>query len=350
MTLPLTGINTTIVAQAIGLASNNVGYLCIRSAVGGVMSTTESVNFNSAFMVAENGGTDGVMIDGAKPYFNIFSTNAPGYWYKTGSYIKYRLKNSGPDQSKLYGFSLGNFRGYDHAAIPLSFTLSAVWFQAENRTQFNGTINTGSYNWALVMAEQYGIIPVINIYSSSGFVLRGTIYAGEAYSVGRNVYYVGGDISDSQALSYVCKMSFTTLKADGTLGGTGYEVQPSGWFNPQKTVAATTMVPSDKPTETYLTVTTPVEIPITNVTINVGADPANVYHSVFNAGFKCYDYMSLTDNMRTIKIKVSNLITGETLFENNEYGTHLIRATNNISILCPVYYTEMNLVYQVQLY
>ena len=55
MALPLIGINTTIVAQAIGLASNNVGELCIRAASGGVMTTTETPNFNSAFMVSENG-------------------------------------------------------------------------------------------------------------------------------------------------------------------------------------------------------------------------------------------------------------------------------------------------------
>lgn len=156
MALPLTGITTTIVAQEIGLASNNVGDLCIRSAVGGVMTTSESVNFNSAFMVAENGGgvNDGALISSAKPFWNIWSNESPGEWVLPGDSeepVWFRLKR-GHDNIR-YAFRLGAFRAYDHAAMeptPFGFLRTFTKGAAGSSTTFDAAlkIKTGNYNWA----------------------------------------------------------------------------------------------------------------------------------------------------------------------------------------------------------
>ena len=120
MALPTTGITTTMVSQAIGLASNNVGELCIRAASGGVMSTTETPNFSSAFMVSENGGgvNDGALISLAKPFWNIWSDESPGEWQLPGNFgdpVWFRLKRV--YDNTRYAFRLGAFRAYDHAAM-----------------------------------------------------------------------------------------------------------------------------------------------------------------------------------------------------------------------------------------
>lgn len=155
MALPLTGITTTIVKQAIGLASNDVGELCIRASSGGVMTTTETINFNSAFMVAENGGgiNDGSLIAGAKPYWNIWSNESPGEWVLPGNFgepVWFRLKR-GHDNIR-YAHRLGSFKGYDHAAAaptPFGFSRTFTKGAAGSSTTFDAVlkIQLGSYDW-----------------------------------------------------------------------------------------------------------------------------------------------------------------------------------------------------------
>lgn len=155
MALPLTGITTTIVKQAIGLASNNVGELCIKAASGGIMTTNEPSNYNSAFMVAENGGgiNDGALISSAKPYWNIWSDESPGEWQLPGNFgepVWFRLKR-GYDNTR-YAFRLGTFRGYDHAAMeptPFGFLRTFTKGAAGSSTTFDAAlkIKLGSYNW-----------------------------------------------------------------------------------------------------------------------------------------------------------------------------------------------------------
>ena len=155
MALPLTGITTTIVKQAIGLASDNVGQLCIKAASGGIMTTTEPSNYNSAFMVAENGGgiNDGALISSAKPFWNIWSDESPGEWQLPGNFgepVWFRLKR-GYDNAR-YAFKLGSFRGYDHAAMeptPFGFSRTFTKGAAGSSTTFDAAlkIKLGSYNW-----------------------------------------------------------------------------------------------------------------------------------------------------------------------------------------------------------
>ena len=155
MALPLTGITTTIVKQAIGLASDNVGQLCIKAASGGIMTTTEPSNYNSAFMVAENGGgiNDGALISNAKPFWNIWSDESPGEWQLPGNFgepVWFRLKR-GYDNAR-YAFKLGSFRGYDHAAMeptPFGFSRTFTKGAAGSSTTFDAAlkIKLGSYNW-----------------------------------------------------------------------------------------------------------------------------------------------------------------------------------------------------------
>ena len=155
MALPLTGITTTVVKQAIGLGSDDVGQLCIRAASGGIMTTTEPSNYNSAFMVSENGGgvNDGALISSAKPFWNIWSDESPGEWQLPGNFgepVWFRLKR-GYDNTR-YAFRLGTFRGYDHRAMeptPFGFLRTFTKGAAGSSTTFDAAlkIKLGSYNW-----------------------------------------------------------------------------------------------------------------------------------------------------------------------------------------------------------
>ena len=348
---PIMVRNTLAVYGGLNVETRSVGDLVALAEVGGTTVPGRTPTVKSAFAISEVGETSGIMIDGAKPYFNIFSTNAPGYWYKSGSVIKYRLKNSGPDQSKLYAFSLGDFRGYDHTAIPLSWSIGASWYQAENKVRFNGMVVSGDYDWSLVMSEQYGIIPAVNIYDATGLTKLGTFYADEPYSVNVNEYYFFGELDASQALSYVCRVGFVTLRADGTPGATAYVFQKSGWFNPEGISQAATIKPTDVATTATFGIDIPYEVTITEDSVNVTVDSNNPQYTRYTASFKCLDYTNVPigSRSRSISVTVNNPITHNVLYNNDNFGLHTLKATNTISITIPVFYTEMNTQYSVAL-
>ena len=54
MALGTTGISTTVVGNYIGLSSKNVGELCTKAKVGGVMTQKPTNNYVSAFRIVEN--------------------------------------------------------------------------------------------------------------------------------------------------------------------------------------------------------------------------------------------------------------------------------------------------------
>ncbi len=73
-----------------------------------------------AFRVAENGYTDGTrgfMIDGAKPYWNIWSANSPGrFFIDIDQKIKLRIKFNTSYANPYYRAALGDFAGHDTEA------------------------------------------------------------------------------------------------------------------------------------------------------------------------------------------------------------------------------------------
>ncbi|NCB96497.1 MAG: hypothetical protein EOM35_08615 [Negativicutes bacterium] len=110
MALPLTGINTTIVKQAIGLSSDNVGYLCSSLNIN-KWSKFKPISYASnTGIYGETGNNDTVLknlnygLTATKIDRTTLATTEWSYLRPTGGqYSPYRL---------------GDFRGYNHQAKP----------------------------------------------------------------------------------------------------------------------------------------------------------------------------------------------------------------------------------------
>lgn len=166
MSLQTTNISTSLVAGALGLASRNVGVLCSKALSGGIATTS---GFNSAFYIKENGSTEtnGNLIAGALPLYNIYSSAAPGIWTKTGNaadYVYYRLKRDATNSK--YCFKLGSFGGYDATAIAPSlggFSIEAISNSNTAETLEARIIaNLGSYDWINLLGAANFKILVFN--------------------------------------------------------------------------------------------------------------------------------------------------------------------------------------------
>lgn len=154
MSIGNANISTSLVASSLGVAIHDVGTLCSKASVGGVNT---SKGFVSAFSIVENGNanTDGKLISGALPLYNIFSTGAPAIWrlpVNPAGSVFYQLLH---DSVGKYMFSLGGFRGYNPSANAPS--LSGYQFDAivtsETSATFTAEIvaNVGSYDWTQVL-------------------------------------------------------------------------------------------------------------------------------------------------------------------------------------------------------
>ena len=128
MALGTTGMSTTIVGNYIGMSSGNVGELCTKAKVGGVMTQKPTNNYVSAFRIVENENAEiwathilqGELIPAAEPFWNMFAANSPGEWFKKGGYsagyqgtIALRLKDYITSNTQPFDYSLGSFRGHD---------------------------------------------------------------------------------------------------------------------------------------------------------------------------------------------------------------------------------------------
>lgn len=106
----------------------------------------------------EGAANDGRLIDGALPYWNIYSNESPGEWKQAVSAdgpLVFELKRFLGDATQGYGFGLHHFNGYNHNSAapnpggqPLEFTQGA----GSGSVTYTVTLkpNTGSYNWAKV--------------------------------------------------------------------------------------------------------------------------------------------------------------------------------------------------------
>lgn len=109
MILPNNNISIMDVRNITGYPSMDLGSLCAKAKIGG--------KSGYAFNIKENGGatTDGSLIPGAEPYWNIYSNNSPAKWSVTGQQLKLKLLRDNGGNN--YCFSLGGFRGYNHNAV-----------------------------------------------------------------------------------------------------------------------------------------------------------------------------------------------------------------------------------------
>ncbi len=132
-TLPTTNLRADDIRDTIGIASNNLSHYIVKAKTGG--------KDGYAFRIKENGypRTDGELIDGAEPYFNIYSNFSPVEWLPSSSkgaatgypIFKCRLKRHPGTNividgetitSACYCFNLGLFAGYRHGADAPSVT------------------------------------------------------------------------------------------------------------------------------------------------------------------------------------------------------------------------------------
>lgn len=157
MILPSSDISIMDVRNYLGIPSTDLGTLVAKAQTGG--------ENGFAFNITENGASnqDGTLIDGAQPYWNIWSTNQPGFWWAqlnlsdfTQSRIRHRLKY---DDNQRYYFSLGSFRNHNtNAKAP--YLLGDEKLVSEGNTtillSFELEYNFGQYDWRNVLStHQY---------------------------------------------------------------------------------------------------------------------------------------------------------------------------------------------------
>lgn len=161
-------ITTALVGNEIGTASRSLSVLCAGAKSGGINGY--------AFNIVEAGGNinSGYLINGATPYFNIYSDSAPGEWFtpsNSGDNLSYRIRR---DVNGRYRFSLGDYRNYNHqASAPFTGNASASYEQGTGNRQFNTTLrpSLGSYNWRKVAnATMFQV----TVYDGEGVIASGT--------------------------------------------------------------------------------------------------------------------------------------------------------------------------------
>lgn len=115
MALANTGIYITTVQSAIGFHSADyIGPLVASAYSGGVagyafyLYETRANNANRY---------DGVLIFGAKPFWNIYSGSIPAEWFNDNGMLNLRLKRDPGNVNGGYVMWLQDFRGYDHEAV-----------------------------------------------------------------------------------------------------------------------------------------------------------------------------------------------------------------------------------------
>lgn len=140
--------NTLAVYGGLTVDTRDVGTLCAKARIGGTAGY--------AFKIAENGGSDGSLIAGAEPYWNVWSANQPGEWIMnldlvdfTKSKIIHRLAI----YNERYGFDLYRFSGHDIGSKAPSLSGSEEQINAGNTdvsVNFGIVYNFGNYDWRVV--------------------------------------------------------------------------------------------------------------------------------------------------------------------------------------------------------
>lgn len=118
MALPTTGISIRLVRKALGhYSTSNLGVIVSKAVSEGVDGR--------AFFIAEtktnnNERSDGVMIPGARPFWNVYSNNIPAEWINDEGQLNLQLKRFANDINGGYIYHIGDFAGYNHdAEVPI---------------------------------------------------------------------------------------------------------------------------------------------------------------------------------------------------------------------------------------
>lgn len=151
MILPNTDISIMDVRNCLGYSSTDLGTLIAKAKEGGTGGY--------AFQIKENGFSStklGYLIDGSKPYWNIWSKSSPGrFEFYTDGSLKYRLRSNGSSDTinPYYRFALGDFRNYNsNAPEPSVKCTNAVnnvisYYQSTGKIQIIYSVMTSEINW-----------------------------------------------------------------------------------------------------------------------------------------------------------------------------------------------------------
>ena len=119
MALPITGINTTNVGQAIGFSSNNVGKLCDSPNIN-KWSRYKPISYNSVGGIYGESGSDTTILKSLN--FGLGATKIDRDTLTTSEWTY--LKPTGGQYSQ---YRLGDFRGYNHQAKPFMRIDDVTW-------------------------------------------------------------------------------------------------------------------------------------------------------------------------------------------------------------------------------
>lgn len=219
MALANNNITTTLVSQAIGYSSSNIGHLI-----------ADENNSTYAFKIVENGYStnDGTLILTKKPKWNIFSNNSAGEWKlpsNSDGTIYFRLKRS-PYDSNRYAFLLGSFRGYNHSALTPSIDIDNLNGEydfprrfADVNLDFIFHAKLGEYNWTTLAANASDI--KLMIYDNSNTLILETpnVVIYPFYANGDTTFHYDFDVNLQYTGVYNYKVRAALTNSNSTILG-----------------------------------------------------------------------------------------------------------------------------------
>lgn len=148
----------------LGLSSYDVGTLIGKARAGGKAGVGIWVGTTYAFNTLEVGMSsgDGTLIDGAKPYWNIFSNESPGEFVATPTHdgaLIFKLKDLIKENASLgYGYSVDAFAGYNHSAVGPENNDTTIDVPVGSSKNINlaAKYNTGDYDWRKISGVDSG--------------------------------------------------------------------------------------------------------------------------------------------------------------------------------------------------
>lgn len=165
-------ISITDVHNILGHPNYDLGSIVAKAKSGGAGGY--------AFQIKENGYSTtslGYLINGASPYWNIWSKNSAGHFenYQSSETLRYRLNSNVSDTvNAYYRYSLGDFRNYNHTApAPSVNCTNAVngtiqYYQSTNKVQIIYTVMTSEINWSQYLNVNHFYLRIVGITSSGG--------------------------------------------------------------------------------------------------------------------------------------------------------------------------------------
>lgn len=322
MALPNTNISVTMVKQAIGSGSNDVGTLC----------THPNINIWSEYAPCKVDKIEGLTDAEFKKYKWKYITT---FNSASGSFIAYNIPTD--------RFRLGDFRGYDHATPKPEFLCGANRVDGQNTTTFIASFTFPlAYDFsnipALVNGYKVGVI--INNNTNYGFILNsddGAEFYGSKVLTGfiANSFSYKFGLVPTNALGEPAPISsmieFGILDG-GVQFGTG---------------SSTVIVKPDETQPTYMDFLIDV-FPGTATDINYNVSNYSPGVSRLTGSFKVLSNRPTGDF--GVFVTVTKISDGSVVYATTLAKTITILSTNNITVDINLAYSSLNYHYVMEVY